>query len=303
MTAYGKWRVVINGIEFAHHASPSLKHFWTGAVRGLGRGDIRTTSFVNSGTAGGYVGDQFPGLREIPIDLFIFSRDSVELETLVRQFSNLTPNNSIVDVKFITPRNRTFFVRGAKIVECDPVISDTQSLVDYKVTLLCGDPVFYDVTNAALQQVELKKEVVGGISWDEDGLSWDVDGISWDEGEPNAIAVNTGSVPALPTIQVLGKVTNPVFRNKTTGREISVTIATDSTNEILINHLERTIVLNPVYDDDGNVIDAANIYNNLNSDDFWSLAVGRNEIVYATDSAEDDAVIWLKWHNGYSEIL
>lgn len=303
MSTLSKWRIVINGLEFAQHAAPNQKRYWSGAVRGLGRGDIRTTSFVNSGTGGGYVGDQFPGLREIPVSLFLYSKSLIELEELIKEFNQATQINEPIDLRFITPRNKTYFVRGAKIVENVPQISDVQNLVDYELTILSGDPVFYDISSGDYQEVQLFKEIVGGIDWDSDGIDWSSSGIDWQSGQPNAIASNTGAVAAYPRIIIDGKVTNPVLRNKTTGRELSLNIATSASNEIVFDHLSRVVVLDPIYDDDNNIIGGTNIYNNLVSDDFWTLAVGDNEIVYTTSSGDDIATVKLRWNNGYTEIL
>lgn len=303
MTAYGKWRVVINGLEFAQHASPTRKLFWHGAVRGLGKGDIRTTSFVNSGTDGGYVGEQFLGIREIPLDLFIYSRDEQEVEELSRQFNLLTPLNKEIDLQFITPRNRIYFVRGAKIIDNPPEIGSVHNLIDYKLTIASGDPVFYDISGGVQEEVQLRKEVVGGIDWTSTGIDWSEEGIDWDDGQANAIATNTGAVLAYPTIQIVGKITDPVFRNITSGREISLDIGTGESNEILVDHLNRTVLLDPIYDSSGKLVSGTNIYNNLIADDFWSLLTGDNEIVYTSASSSDTAQIYLRWNNGFTEIL
>ena len=303
MSVLSKWRVIINGLEFAQHASPTQKRYWSGAVRGLGKGDIRTTSMVNSGTDGGYVGEQFLGIREIPLDLFVYSNDLQEVEDLAREFSNLTPLNETIDLRFITPRNKTYFVRGAKVADCPPEISDVQNVIDYKLTVISGDAVFYDVTGGDYEEVSLHKEVVGGIGWTDEGIDWSSTGIEWDDGQPNAIASNTGSVPAYPMIIITGKVTNPVFTNKTTGRQISLNISTGSSNVIAIDHLNNIVVLDPTFDSDGNISGGTNIYNNLNATDFWSLARGDNEIIYTSSSSGDTATIILRWNNGYTEIL
>lgn len=303
MSVLSKWRVIINGLEFAQHAAPNQKRYWGGSVRGLGKGDIRTTSFVNSGAPGGYIGDQFPGIREIPLDLFVYSQDLQEVEDLAREFNNALPLNETIDLRFITPRNKTYFVRGARLADNDPEISDVQNIVDYKLSIITGDPVFYDVSGGDYEEVALHKEVVGGIGWTDEGIDWSSTGIEWDDGQPNATATNTGSVDAYPMIIITGKITNPVFTNKTTGRQISLNISTGTSNVIAIDHLNNIVVLDPTFDGEGNISGGTNIYNNLVSDDFWSLIKGSNEIIYTSGSTLDTATVLLRWNNGYTEII
>lgn len=287
----GKWAVIINGLVFRQSRWPATGLYWTGAVKGLGKGDIRTPSQVYGGANGGYFGDQYLGIRQLPLELVVHSDDPAAAVELASQVSAALKLNEDVSLSFVTPGGKRYFLNHVRVAQADAeLVSDR--IIDYTVQLVAGDPFFYDSWTGAGNSAVLNVLTPGGIPWGDDGIVWASDGIVWDNGESNTIVTNNGDVDSYGTILVQGAVTNPRFTNLTTGRTLSLNITTASTDQIVINFMAQTITLS-----------GSNIYNTLALDDFWSLQPGDNEIVFKTANNADTATATIIWNSSYTGIL
>lgn len=291
----GYWSIIINGIEFKHsNNSLDQWYYWVGDIRGFGIGDIRTATGVNSGADGGYVDDQFLGLREIPLKLFVYSMDYATTEELMLEMNQIFPVNEAFDVRLITPTGAQYLIKDCYVAQADPKLADVRNLIDYEVTLVTGDTNIYAFTNGTgTNTLQLTKTMLGGIPWGVNGIEWTEEGIVWNVGEDSPVATNSGNSITYPVITIAGAVTNPVFTNLESGRVLSLNITTNSGDTIVLDFLNRTAVLNGT----------TNIYPNIVLDDFWPLVVGDNEISYTSGSGDDSAVVTMTWKNSYRGIM
>lgn len=288
----GVWSVIIGGITFRQSAWPRTGFYWTGKVSGLGKGDIRTPSTVNSGTDGGFIGRQFLGLRQLPLELVVHSSDPAEVEARSKALEAALAINTDITVVFETPTGARYFLRGCRVVQCDPEIA-SQNMVDYTIQLLTGDPTFYDYTGGISNNVILSKKTPGGIAWSSNGMIWSSAGLPWIDGASNTIVNNLGDTAVYPVITISGGVaTNPSLTNVRTGRVLSLNMTITASDVISIDFLNESVTLN-----------GTNIENYLVSDDYWSILPGANEIEFATTGSTDTATASLGWNNGYAGII
>lgn len=83
--------------------------------------------------------------------------------------------------------------------------------------------------------------------------------------------VNGGTAPTYPRLRIFGPVVDPVVRNETTDRVISLSLSLAAGDYVDIDHHARTVVLNG----------QASRYSTLVSADFWPLEPGSNSLRYS----------------------
>lgn len=98
----------------------------------------------------------------------------------------------------------------------------------------------------------------------------------------SAIVTNDGNADAPVVIRINGPVTNPTVRNVTTGQSLGFTATIASGDYLLVDTLNRTVLLNGT----------ADRYSYLTNPQWWRLAPGDNEIRYfAAITSASTAVI------------
>lgn len=86
----------------------------------------------------------------------------------------------------------------------------------------------------------------------------------------SALLTNQGNAESPVVIQINGPVTNPTVRNVTTGQSLGFTVTLATGEYLLIDTLERTVLLNGT----------ADRYSYLTTPQWWKLSPGVNEIRY-----------------------
>ena len=99
---------------------------------------------------------------------------------------------------------------------------------------------------------------------------------------------NDGNGVYLPTIRIVGPVTNPHVRNSTTGLQFTITRALVSTDYIDIDCDAETVILKGV----------TSILDDF-SGDFWWLKAGGNSVQYNADTYDADSYIRVTFRDAY----
>jgi hypothetical protein len=101
---------------------------------------------------------------------------------------------------------------------------------------------------------------------------------------------NNGSATSWPILQLTGPGTNPTIRNYTTGQQIAFGVTLGSTDTLLIDTFNRTILLNgqPAYQ----TLDFANT-------DWWGLAPGDNRLLLSFSDFNAGANMSIQWRDAW----
>lgn len=101
---------------------------------------------------------------------------------------------------------------------------------------------------------------------------------------------NDGNVTTRPVIVIAGPVTDPVVRNLTTEQEERFSIDLASTDELVVDSVERTVMLNGT----------TSRLSALSTDsEFIELASGVNEITFAGDGSDPMARLAIVWRSAF----
>ena len=266
--------LMLNTLEIANS-----KYLVT-TIDGFERADIRTSQFNYSGADGGLVSDQFYGLRPITITGHIISdlcddhfEDRMELmgQTKIREdiTVKLGSGGNIYQV--------TGKVTGVSMPISGPRVSD------YKIDILCSDPVIYDVTSGSENSISIARMADGGY------ITPYILPVEWASETPPEVVTNSGTVDIYPDITITGSATNPTIYNVTQGKWIKLATTLGISDEVVINMADKYVLLN------------GELANNLMTEDskWWTLEPGDNDILYITDYYGDLAEALLEWYDGY----
>ena len=264
------------------HITPPLK--------GFGDPDLRNSQYVFSGADGGSVDDQFYGVRQIPLDFFVHSKDKDEMQAEMSKIARVIKIRDNLRVQLFTPAGR-IYQTVAKLTEpLDPKIEWPQ-IADYNIRLVAGDHRMYDFTDGAAMKAELERPRDGGLLWSTTGLLWNADGLRWEAGGGAVMVTNDGNTHVWPIITLTGSAINPSVTNQTTGEELSLNISMTDSDVVVFDTYNREVLLNGV-----------NIANNLVSDQYWRLVPGLNELILNSNGNNDTVTAVVEWHNVYTGV-
>lgn len=276
-----------SGISFGSHPPFQL----IAPIRGWSRADVRTSSTLNSGADGGFIGEQFHGFRQIPINAVLSATSHEEFETLQQLLFNTLPLNEDVEVSLQTPTNKRYVSFARLVNNMDPQVTGP-GRCEYGIELLASDPLIYDYTEGEAFEVTVPKRVAGGLLWQSDGLYWHDGGANtglfWEPGSQGTIINNQGAVDVYPEIVITGSAIDPLLANDTLEEILSFTLTMTATDELVIDMYHKTALLNGM-----------SVFNSLDEEKFWRLAVGVNRIRFETDSPSDTASALVRWRSGY----
>lgn len=295
MTAFKTYDLVITNLSTnesvtINGSKKGLFH-WVPPMRGFGNPDVRTSSYVNSGSDGGYISEQFHGMRQIPITASLISSNYEEFADAAALISRVIRIRDDLRVQLFTPTGKVYSLIARLTQPLDPNVQ-YPLLADYDIELLASDPLIYDYTAGAALEVILHRPSLGGLMWASDGLLWGENGLLWVASGSGVTVVNGGSEDAWPVIEITGAAINPSVTNNTIDQTVSLNITTAATDVIKIDMYKKEVTLNGV-----------NIFNNLDLDQFWPLIKGGNDIVFDSDGETDTATAKLTWYNGYLGVL
>lgn len=264
---------------------------WSPPMKGFGDPDVRTSSYIYSGSDGGHISEQFYGMRQIPLSIFLYSDSYQTFEDTAALLARVFKIRDKLRVQLITPLGKVFQVTAKLTQPFDPKM-EYPLLADYDIELVAEDPVIYDYTNGAALQVTLQRPSLGGLLWDSTGLLWNSNGLPWVASGSGVIINNDGNADVWPFVTVTGVSQNMSVTNQTTNQTVSLNITTTATDVVKIDMYNREVTLNEV-----------NIFNNLTSADFWRLTPGMNSVVFNSTGTGDTATALLKWNNGFTGVL
>lgn len=106
--------------------------------------------------------------------------------------------------------------------------------------------------------------------------------------------VNGGDVEVWPVIRVTGPADNPALTNVTTGKKVEITQAQDTDDYIEIDMENGTVMFY-----DASLGTLTSILKNISADsEFWSLAVGENDIHVVAENASGGSIT-LSWYDRF----
>lgn len=263
-------------------------HFIIKRVSGLGKADIRTSSFLFSGRPGGLVTDQLEGFRNISIAAEIGANDMtfVQHEIDRRALDEALPIGETIPIYFTTFAG-TEYVIYANVTDCKMEYMQGGRRSDVLIQLTAGDPLFY-ATGGGDEQSALVQRVAENGGYETPYIL----PVEWDSGGAPTIVTNAGNANYYPTITLNDEALNPIITNLATGESMALELSMLTGDEVVIDMYNRTITLN-----------GSDILGNKTDDSiWWALLPGNNPIMLDTDTADDTVSATITWRNGVTGI-
>lgn len=257
-------------------------------VEGLELPSIRTSKGSNTGQHGGYVGVQLFGTRAITLNGHIFADDIAEARQKRRDIQTHLPLRPTVIVVRIEDDDGMIYTLNAALIDFKMPIERSQHKFYFKIELEAEDPVIYDDAAGAALDAVVNQVIPGGVQFTD--TSPQFDSFYFSAGTDSSTVTNTSEVTSLPIIAIEGKITDPVFTNRTTGDSFRLEgYAVDSSAVTVINMAERTVTLNG-----GNAFAYAPV-----EVDWWGLVPGDNLIEFTSGAGGDVTQALISWRPGY----
>lgn len=224
-------------------------------IEGLDPTDAREEEVQKAIDHGSYVYSEFLDKRRIIFAGYVNAGTPTALETAMAPFKAAFRNQLTAQ-----PLKLKLPGQVQKRVYCQPRRRSWPTTLDYTlgfgewtVELTAGDPRIYD----------------------------DVESIRTGSGA----AVNDGDFSTFPTVTITGAATNPTITNTTTGESLRVNTVMGVGDNLVIDFLEKTIMLN-----------GTSIYGSLDSavSDFFDLEPGSNAITYS-----GGGVMEMRWRSAW----
>jgi phage-related protein len=274
-----------------HDVTDSTCHYYVYTpIPGIAEVPQRVTQFNRAGEDGVFIANIFQGQRTIHLDGIVAATAGVDDYTTMRQnissLQQATRNNSgVLQQKtclFTTDDGNTYAVTG----QITNILLPDQFLTNapFSLDIICND-WFFDYNNQ--QSLTLQLATGGGFI-----LPVDVP-IVFAAGTGNVgTANNAGNVTAYPIITITGIATNPLIVNQTTSQYISFNLTMISTDTLVIDPQNKTVLLNGV---------SALLYVQDGSS-WWGIQPGNNTISYTSGGGGDDAKCVLTYYNTWAGI-
>lgn len=205
------------------------------------------------------------------------------VEELRRKFLSFFLPNQFYEVIYIFPDGSAIKRQRGYIVDAAEVKELYQVIPEYHVALNFEDVNYYsyyedddgDEIYSQSATIVPSNNVSGGWEWDSVGGVFDSVGGVWDGGSAGTASVNINSiVPVYPVLIVSGRTVNPTLTNLTTGTSITYRGTIASTQELRIDMLNQTALLN-----------GTNVVRNL-SGTWLNFVPGVNRINYAPQNSD-----------------
>lgn len=256
-------------------------------VTGLGKADIRTSSFLFSGRSGGSVTDQLLGFRMIVITGKIGSIQS----TRESHKADRDLLDAALPVGDTFPIYITLF--SGDTYRIDVNVTDFKMdylqggyMSEFMIQLTAGDPYFYSTDGGDEQTAEVSRVAEGGY------VTPYILPVEWELGGAPTIVLNSGTANYYPVITLENEALNPVITNQATGESFGLDLTMLAGDVVVIDMYNRTVTLN-----------GSDILGNKTDDSiWWALVPGNNPILLSTDTADDAVEATITWRNGVSGI-
>lgn len=262
-------------------------HFIIKSVTGLGKADIRTSSFLFSGRPGGMVTDQLEGFRNVSIVAEIGANDMtfVQHELDRRELDDALPIGETIPFYFTTFAG-TQYVLYANVIDAKMEYKQGGRRSEVLIQLTAGDPLFYSTDGGGEQSATVQRVQEGGY------ITPYILPVTWAAGGQPTIVLNSGNANYYPTITLNDEALNPVITNQATGESFGLNLSMLDGDEVVIDMYNRTVTLN-----------GSDILGNKTDDSvWWALFPGNNPIMLETDTADDPVTATITWRNGVTGI-
>jgi len=262
-----------------------------GDIEGLDIPSISTSKGKNTGQHGGYVGAQTYGPRAVTIPGSIFASDVSEALSKRRELQSRLVLHPGVNHVRVLDDDGSLYAFDAYLIDFKMPISRSRKKSLFKIELEAPDPVIYDDTAGAALEATVNQVIPGGVQFTD--TSPQFDSFYFSEGSPSTTVDNPTDVTTYPVITIVGKVTDPVFTNRTTGESFRLSgYAVDASAVTVIDMAQRTVKLNG-----GNAFAYAPI-----DVDWWGLVPGENQIEFTSGAGGDVTSATMSWRPGYMGI-
>lgn len=241
-------------------------------ISGLDTPPERNSTGDYSGADGGFQGAQYYSLRDVTLTGIILSPDITSHYIDRQLFLNAFPINVDLNITFIMPNGQSLYMLARrKNLTCE---QDGPSMSNFKIDLLSGDPLLYDVTGGSAINVSVPIKSGGGFI-----LPVITPIVSGAGSGPTSIN-NTGVAEILPLITITNSANTPVITNLTTGEFIKINVTMSNSDVLIIDMKQRTITLN-----------GANVLAERDpTSSWWALEPGNNNIQFTTSSSGNTGV-------------
>lgn len=295
-------RIWLNDFELNN---PLKKVYINDEIVGLDMPDIRTSRGIRAGQAGSYIGAQIPDSRYITIKGSVFSESVSEAKQKRREIQAALPlYPTPINVRIIDDDGYSYILvaqlAGPKPFNMPIGRSWRKSI--WKLELEATDPIIYDDTAGSSLSAAINKVVPGGVLFSDTSPQFGST-FYFSAGNPNSTIINTSLISALPVITIVGKTSNPVLTNITTGHVFEMldySTPDDSVTQIdMQNHTIRLGSVSELVDGvlppgvGGNVFGYMPI-----TSEFWGFAPGPNEIKFDSNSGTDASFATARWRPG-----
>lgn len=262
-------------------------HFIIKSVSGLGKADIRTSSFLFSGRPGGLITDQLEGFRNISIVAEIGANDMtfIQHELDRKALDDALPIGETIPIYFTTFAGTEYRI-DANVTDSKMEYKQGGRRSDVLIQLTAGDPLFYSTDGGDEQTATISRVVEGGY------ITPYILPVVWEAGGSPTDVINSGNANYYPVITLHNAALNPVITNRATGESFKVNVGMQNGDTVIIDMYNRTITLN-----------GSDILGNKDDESiWWALLPGSNPLVLSSDTALDPVTATITWRNGVTSI-
>lgn len=268
--------------------NPDNRVYLDEPIEGLDLPPTRTSKGSNTGAHGGYIAAQLRGARAVSIPGHIFSGSVSEALQKRREIQSHLPLHPDVITVRLMDDDGSQYTFDAYLIDFKMPISRARMKSQFKIELEAPDPVIYDDAAGAALEALVNQVIPGGFQFTDESPQFD--SFYFSEGTASTTVVNTSEVTSQPIITITGKITNPVFINRTTGASFRLEgYAVDSSAVTVIDMAQRTVTLNG-----GNAFAYAPV-----DVEWWGLVPGDNLIEFTSGAGGDVTQATISWRPGY----
>lgn len=257
------------------------------SIEGLAYPNSRLSSYNRPGEFGSIVSNVLYSGRPITIIGSVYGNTVIEYETRRQTLeSALRIVRSANAVSL--PSTLKFTTMNDIALQADVFIKDFKMLAkdlhiaDFFLELYSPD---YALFSQTLQSVSISRSTGGGSVYP---FIYPIIYGAQTGGEQTF--VNSGNVESYPIIYLNGPLTNPVIQNVTLGRSISLNLVLSSTDQVVINMKERTIVKNE---------NESVIAYRTDDSRYWWLLPGNNVVRFFTGSSGDTGNAQIQFRDAF----
>lgn len=273
-----------NGLSFG----PSTKVHVSGHQGIADLAEMRQSDVLKGNRFGSFKGVDLMGQRAVILDLAIIGDDHSDFLTQYAAVEAAT-----APLSDPTAELPLYLFGSTKVLFCRPRHRTMPTETDHfqrtgvcSVEFIASDPRIYDAT---LQQTSVGANIAAG------GVKFSVKfslAFTGGSGSPGIIqAQNAGSLTTYPVVTIQGPCTTPTIWNDAAGVYIAFNITLASTDTLVVDMLERTVVLNGT---------ASRRSTRTSGSTWWGLAPNSTSQIRFTAASATGSTLTLAWRSAWS---